>query len=108
MLNFMEGPPVKLTATFTDDTGALIDYTTVQFSFKVNITGTWPLTSVYGGATSAGTIEKTSTGLYYISVSTPTYAGLWEYGWQGLDGSSVVQAQSYGQLQVDPQPGGLF
>jgi hypothetical protein len=106
---FTLGPPMKLTATFNDVTGAPIDYSTVQFSYAIARPGNIEQTLIYSsGGSGYSTIIKSSTGVYYVQLLTTGLAGLWTYGWQGLDGSGNIQAQAFDEVLVQADGSGLF
>jgi len=68
-----KGNLVRVTGTFKNSAGTLIDPTVVNFAYYV--AGAAPTVLVYG--TDAGLV-KSSTGIYYVDVSL-TSSGTWYY-----------------------------
>jgi uncharacterized protein YjdB len=81
------GDGVRITATFTDITGAINDPTTVTFQAKDP-----------HGAVITNPATKQSTGIYYADLVL-TAPGIWHYRWAG---TGAVTAAIEGQLTARP------
>lgn len=95
MLTVFEGTAVTTTVTFQDDTGALVDPTTVVLRFGQRGSETsW----FYG----TDPITKVSTGVYSALIDTSNGGGsMWYVVWVGTGACAVAQP---GEFQVDKLP----
>mgnify|MGYP001577790858 CR=1 FL=1 len=93
MASYDRGDPVRLTATFTNITGATIDPTTVTIQYRPPL-GT-QVTKIY---LVDPEVVKDSTGVYHIDIAL-VYSGLWTYRWFS---TGTGQAAARGQLEVVP------
>ena len=109
MAAFVVGPPQQFNATFLTAAGVPIDYATVQFSYAINRSGTWPVNIVYTAASPGyAVVQKSSTGVYFVQLLTAGLKGDWKVGWQGLDGSGNIQAQNSAVYEAIDDESGLF
>lgn len=95
---YLIGDLARLTVTFRDLEGALVDPTTVTLTIQdpANV------------ETTPGSIVNDSTGVYHYDLNL-TAAGTWFYRWTG---TGAAQAAQEGQITVDqtvlvPQPPGI-
>lgn len=82
MINsYVSGSLVRVTGTFTDVNGSLVDPTTVTLKYKVGGGSIITLTFAGGGLT------KQSTGIYYVDLDTTGFTGpnyqTWTLEWIG-------------------------
>ena len=89
MANYDRGDMVRLTATFKNITGAVIDPTTVQFT-AVQPDKTL-YTRSYGAAAPNDQLKKSGTGIYYIDFYL-AQGGRYGYQWTG-DGAAAAVAE---------------
>jgi hypothetical protein len=87
-MSYHVGDLIKLTAEFTNASGALVDPTSVVITIRVPSTGEVLLPSV----------TKASTGIYTCS-QLATESGDWK--WRAV-GTGAVQGANQGQITVEP------
>lgn len=90
---YWAGAAVRVQGTFTDASGAAIDPATINLKYRPAATTT-VTTWTYGGA---GSIVKSSTGIYYGVLDTTGGAGTWIYEWYCPSGTgqSINVSQFY-------------
>lgn len=90
-----QGDLVKVSGSFTNEAGAAIDPSVVNFTYK-DPAGT-TTTLVYG---TDAAVVKSSTGNYYVNLSA-TLPGTWVWRWHS---TGTGQAADTGQFYVEPSP----
>lgn len=92
MTFFDFGCKLRLTAVFTDSSGAVIDPATVKFSYRSDAIGT---TTTYTYPVSS--LTKVSTGIYYSDIDTAETPGRYEWSWAA---TGTGQAAEHGEFYV--------
>jgi len=88
------GDLVKVSASFANGSGTLIDPTTVNFSYKMpdGTTGSY----AYGADAE---LVKDDTGMYHVNLQTGSVAGLYRYRfWSGSSGTGQAAGEAYFQV----------
>lgn len=93
---YYPGSPIRHTITFTDESGAGVDPSTV--TFKAYSPCGREYSFVYG---TDDEVQKTTTGNYYAEI-TPEEAGDWLYRWQ-TTGTGTTYAEE-GRFNVNHSP----
>lgn len=89
---YQVGDLVRITATFTDELGAVKDPTAITLLVKLR----YVIGSTATSYTYPGTITKDSTGVYHYDFA-PTTEGIWDYRWVG---TGAVTAAGEGAFNV--------
>jgi hypothetical protein len=97
-LSVSAGTLVTVTATFNSEVGDPTDPSTITLRFAETSPGYVPTVWVYGGA---GSITRTSTGIYVAELDTTSLPGTWEGAWIGTGACQVAQPFRF---QVTPLP----
>ena len=92
MITIVEGNVYQSTAMFTDESGSLVDPTTVDFVYEVDGLSTSKVTLAYASATTPapGLIAKTAVGVYVAQVDLTTIAGTLQRYWQSTGVGQAV------------------
>lgn len=91
MRNIVQGQTVRITATFHDFNGNLVDPTTVNFFIQREADINW---------TEIASISPDSTGVYHTDVDTSTQSGV--YAWRVI-GTGTTEAANQGKFMVVPR-----
>lgn len=94
-LTYNAGTLVTVTATFTSSTGVPTDPSTITLKYMLQ-TQT-PTVWVYGGA---GSISRSSTGVYSANLDTTGLFGVWVGEWIGTGACQVTQDFTFAVKQL--------